>query len=840
MKFRPLCKASNRISGSVQRQWLAQGMALVLIALSLHSCAPLELGANLPPPDESPAYQELVRKYPRSKYMRAIYSVPRDNLAAQKKAHIEARNELASQIQTSISDTLDMLTVERSDGLTREVIDIVKRHTVAISNVELFGLIPDHKMDQYYYHALAALPYDGSIEILTQKSAERSETIRKNIDDEHSGSKYYLDRHDTITAIWHLILAFSAALDREAYRIDSGVIKGKRDAARTTGMTLSGQEKVESAFDELDHVTTDVTADLQGKPEKDAYSLRDVWLMLTGVLEKIALEKDTQSENQPAIAGLSLDPLKVRITYKAPDGQRHPLEGALVRYVVEQGDAKAQEELARTNQDGWAGGEVTIGQNLQEDIIVEGWIDYRKMFKMEEQEVMDIFGEIYETRRSVQFILKVDALLDIEPAIGHLAREFVKKYGGQRNDFVIDKITFNDPALKETGGFPDEFRDLLSEAINFKVGSHRLTEELTPAGVGANGYKLDASYRYGRRDKHRLFIQLSVKQFPNLEDEIFWPFVPAKSLNAIEKYGHRPTPKFTISPPIGDQEVILGKPFEDIHLDGHLENITRPALVTWEISGGDYIIPEIDGRVARFHTDASNWTGQETLIFSASADPAGAFPVRQQVSFSVSEPPDEPPPPPTPIPRRPYIFEIPAPPITNWPDYRIDLDAIVRDQDTPKRELRWVAARSSDVRVEIANPGGNWTAIVRPINPNWYGTANIRFTVTDPTGLYHNRNLTVERVPTEPPRELFQPALRLAESLPGFPRETVPRTDRMENRSRDERRALDILLRTNPRSIPAYQQGWREWDKFAEQDFTDSPAADFTKAVADWIATHNP
>ena len=170
---------------------------------------------------------------------------------------------------------------------------------------------------------------------------------------------------------------------------------------------------------------------------------------------------------------------------------------------------------------------------------------------------------------------------------------------------------------------------------------------------------------------------------------------------------------------IPDQTVNQGEEFAQISLDDYVNDPDNTdSEMTWTYSGNNQLNVTIDAnRVATISKPSSDWTGSETITFTAT-DPGG---------LSDSDP---------------AVFKVNAPPqVTDIPDQtvnqggnfvQIHLDEYVSDPDNADDEMTWTYSGNSALTVTIENR----IATIAIPSSDWYGSESITFTATDPGGLF--------------------------------------------------------------------------------------------------------
>ena len=185
----------------------------------------------------------------------------------------------------------------------------------------------------------------------------------------------------------------------------------------------------------------------------------------------------------------------------------------------------------------------------------------------------------------------------------------------------------------------------------------------------------------------------------------------------------------------------------------------------WTVSGNEDLIVSISrDYIATIETPNQYWNGSEKVTFTVT-DPAGAS-AKATASFTVVSVNDP-----------PVVQKIPDQTIGEGETFAaIDLDNYVIDPDHQKNEIHWGfeitpignGQAEDDLTVEI---DGNRVARVIIPNPQWYGSANITFTATDPDGDSDYKTATfvvmqtTEQNPTYTKPSFTQHALLLSDEI---------------------------------------------------------------------------
>ena len=169
-----------------------------------------------------------------------------------------------------------------------------------------------------------------------------------------------------------------------------------------------------------------------------------------------------------------------------------------------------------------------------------------------------------------------------------------------------------------------------------------------------------------------------------------------------------------------------GKKFAPIKLDKYVsDDVDKPEKIKWSVSGNKQLKVSISpDRVATIEIPNKYWNGSEDITFIAT-DSKGAS-GSETVNFSVES-----------VNNPPEVKQIPDQTIEEGKTFtKIKLDDYVTDPDHPKNQILWEFdiqpvgkdQAEGDLNVEI-DP--NRVASVIIPDPNWYGSAKIKFTATD-------------------------------------------------------------------------------------------------------------
>ena len=190
---------------------------------------------------------------------------------------------------------------------------------------------------------------------------------------------------------------------------------------------------------------------------------------------------------------------------------------------------------------------------------------------------------------------------------------------------------------------------------------------------------------------------------------------------------------------IPGESIDEGKKFAPIKLDKYVtDDMDKPEKIKWSVSGNKQLKVSISpDRIATIEIPNQYWNGSEDITFIAT-DTKGAT-GSETVNFNVES-----------VNNPPEVKQIPDQTIDEGKTFaKIKLDDYVTDPDHPKNQILWEFDISpigkdqadGDLNVEI-DP--NRVASVIIPDPNWYGSAKIKFTATD--GEYASASTTANFV----------------------------------------------------------------------------------------------
>lgn len=172
---------------------------------------------------------------------------------------------------------------------------------------------------------------------------------------------------------------------------------------------------------------------------------------------------------------------------------------------------------------------------------------------------------------------------------------------------------------------------------------------------------------------------------------------------------------------IPNQTIQEGQKFSSISLDNYVSDADHSKTdLSWSYSGNNELSVSIVNRVATISIPNVNWSGQETITFTATDPENGSD--SDAAIFSVGAQNDA-----------PIVSRIPDQTIDEGNTFAtITLNNYVSDADNSPSEMKWTFSGNSDLSVKINS--SNIATITIP-NSNWNGSEQITFTATDPGGL---------------------------------------------------------------------------------------------------------
>ncbi|MEJ2745565.1 MAG: Ig-like domain-containing protein, partial [bacterium] len=168
---------------------------------------------------------------------------------------------------------------------------------------------------------------------------------------------------------------------------------------------------------------------------------------------------------------------------------------------------------------------------------------------------------------------------------------------------------------------------------------------------------------------------------------------------------------------IPDQSIAEGSTFATISLDDYVSDVDNAdSEMTWTYSGNSELTVSIVGRVATISIPDVDWSGSETITFTAT-DP-GLLSDSDAGTFTVTAVNDA-----------PVVTDIPDQSIAEGSTFAtISLDDYVSDVDNADDEMTWTYSGNSELTVSIV---GRVATISIP-DVDWNGSETITFTATDP------------------------------------------------------------------------------------------------------------
>jgi len=166
---------------------------------------------------------------------------------------------------------------------------------------------------------------------------------------------------------------------------------------------------------------------------------------------------------------------------------------------------------------------------------------------------------------------------------------------------------------------------------------------------------------------------------------------------------------------IPDQTIAEGSTFTTITLDNYVSDIDNTdAQITWSSSGSTQLTVSIVNRIATISIRNINWSGSETITFTASDGPLTDS---DPATFTVSAVNDA-----------PVVADIPNQTIAEGSSFAtIALDNFVSDVDNADSEISWTYSGNSLLTVSISSR----IATITVPNADWNGSETITFTASD-------------------------------------------------------------------------------------------------------------
>jgi hypothetical protein len=166
---------------------------------------------------------------------------------------------------------------------------------------------------------------------------------------------------------------------------------------------------------------------------------------------------------------------------------------------------------------------------------------------------------------------------------------------------------------------------------------------------------------------------------------------------------------------IPDQSIYIGQNFNTISLDFYVADIDNADTeLLWSTSGTSNLSVNIVNRVATINVINAEWTGTETITFTAT-DPGGLS-ASDSVTFTVLAN------------QAPVVSNIPDQSVSVGQSFTlISLDDYVSDPDHTDLDIDWTFTGNWYLTVSIVDRGATITAPV-----DWIGSETITFRATDP------------------------------------------------------------------------------------------------------------
>jgi len=189
---------------------------------------------------------------------------------------------------------------------------------------------------------------------------------------------------------------------------------------------------------------------------------------------------------------------------------------------------------------------------------------------------------------------------------------------------------------------------------------------------------------------------------------------------------------------IPGQTIAEGASFTAINLDSFVSDADNTdAEMTWTYSGNTDLTVSIVDRVATIAAPNADWSGSETITFTAT-DPGALF-GEDGAAFTVTAVNDD----------APVVTDIPNQTIAEGASFAtINLDGYVSDGDNTDTEMTWSYTGNTELTVSIVDR----IATISVPNADWNGSETITFRATDPGALFGEDGaaFTVTAVPDAP------------------------------------------------------------------------------------------
>ena len=189
---------------------------------------------------------------------------------------------------------------------------------------------------------------------------------------------------------------------------------------------------------------------------------------------------------------------------------------------------------------------------------------------------------------------------------------------------------------------------------------------------------------------------------------------------------------------IPGESIDEGKKFAPIKLDKYVTDEDKAEKIKWSVSGNKQLKVSISPeRVATIEIPDQYWNGSEDITFIAT-DTKGAS-GSETVNFNVES-----------VNNPPEVKQIPDQAVDEGKTFaKIKLDDYVTDPDHPKNQILWefdiqpVGKDQADGDLNVEIDPNRVASVIIP-DPNWYGSAKIKFTATD--GEYASASTTANFV----------------------------------------------------------------------------------------------
>lgn len=173
---------------------------------------------------------------------------------------------------------------------------------------------------------------------------------------------------------------------------------------------------------------------------------------------------------------------------------------------------------------------------------------------------------------------------------------------------------------------------------------------------------------------------------------------------------------------IPDQEITTGETFQTITLDNYVSDVDNIVdQINWTFGGNTSLIVSISANRIATITVPQNWSGTETITFTATDVPGGAAD-SDTATFTVESV------------NAPVVSGIPDQVITADESFDlINLDEYVTDQDNTDDQMTWTYSGNTSLTISISN---NRVATITAPSESWTGSETITWRATDTDGNY--------------------------------------------------------------------------------------------------------